>query len=138
MRKFLGFLLFLIGGGVLGCIYLTKANFISITPQISFVFQTHTSFTISILVSFFVFLIGLLLMGRVLTGIIFILIGIIGIISPILTKFEIFPMPNGRVFIWLLHDKFYVTVLVSFVVLVIGILMVSGRKKIMIKRDKTA
>ncbi|WP_036225505.1 hypothetical protein [Mesoaciditoga lauensis] len=138
MRKFFGFLFFLGGGAALSWIYLVKANFISPLPALSFVFQTHTNLMISILVSFGILLIGLLLMGRVLSGVMFILIGIAGIIFPLLTKFGVFPLPNGRVFIWLLHDNFYVTVLVSFGILVIGLLMVTGGKKIIFKGGTTS
>lgn len=131
MRKFFGFLFFLIGATALVLIYLIKANLIakSTVPFLEFVFQTREIQIISVVAFLILLFIGLLMIGRVLFGFMLLLIGLAGMIFPLLTRFGPVAVPSGQIFQSLLKDNFYITLLIGLVIFAIGIFMLTMKRK---------
>ncbi len=131
MKKLVGFILFLAGSAGLIYIYLVQAKVLGANtiPFMSQIFQSRNDILIGIAVAVGLLLVGFLLMGRIMTGILFVILGISGIIFPILTRFKVLAIPNNKILIWFLNDNFYVTILLSVVLLVLGYVILSGRRR---------
>ncbi len=131
MKKLFGFLFFLIGFAALILIYLIKATLVTLSsvPFMNFVFQSHNNLIVSVVAFTILLLIGLLMIGRVGLGIILFLIGLTGMIFPVLTKYEIVAIPKNHIFQLLLKDNFYITLLIGLVIFAIGIFILSIKKR---------
>ena len=131
MKRLFGFLFFIVGGFSLIAIYLVKADMISKSSVsfMNFAFQSHTNMVISFTAFLILLLIGLLMIGRVGLGIISLLVGISGMIFPILTKYNIVAVPSGKFFQVLLKSNFYITIVISFVIFAFGVFLLSLKKK---------
>lgn len=133
MKRLFGFIFFLIGLVPLILIYMVKASLISINavPWLGFALQTHDSLLISTIAFIILLLIGFVMLGRIGTGVVFMLIGLAGIVFSILTKYGIVGIPKYEIFQIFLKDNFYITTLISLVIFAFGILLLTiGRKKV--------
>ncbi len=130
MRRLFGFLFFLIGAVALILIYLVKAGLVASNsaPYLNFAFQNRESLILSVIAFVILFFLGLLMIGRVWFGVMLLLIGLAGMIFPILTRFSVIAVPTDRTIQSLLTDNFYITVLVGLVFFAIGLFLLTMRK----------
>lgn len=131
MKKLFGFLFFVIGATALILSYLIKANLVALSsvPFMNFVFQSHNNLIVSVVAFVILLLIGLLMIGRIGVGIILLFIGLVGVIFPLLTKYDVVAVPNSHIFQLLLKNNFYITILIGFVIFAVGIFMLTLKKR---------